>query len=182
MRYDVRLAGVGGQGLILAGMMLGEAACLHSGLHAVQTQTYAPLVRGAPSMSEVIISEAPIDFPALEKADLLLALVQHSWDAYAAKVRPQGLVVVPERGVELGPLPTGVQVLQLPLYQMATEAGAPPICVTVVGMGALVAARGVLLLPALREAVRSRVPREACEANLRALEAGFAAGEQSRLA
>ena len=178
MRYDIRLAGIGGQGLILAGMILGEAAVLHAGLHAVQTQTYAPLVRGAPSMSEVIVSSLPIDLPAVEAADLLLALADHSWAAYVPQVRQGGLVVVPDRGVKVSAAPHGVELRVLPLHQAAADAGAPPIAVTIVGLGVLCAARGIVSEAALREAVRTRVPRESREVNLRAVAAGFALGLQ----
>jgi len=180
MRQDVRLAGVGGQGLILAGMILGEAAAVYAGLCAVQTQTYAPLVRGAPSMSEVIISSEPIDFPAVQQADLLLALVDQSWSAYAQQVRPGGTIIVPDRGVTPRDPPPSIAVHALPLHQAAQDAGAPPIAITLVGLGALVACASLTSLEALDQAVRLRVPRDTREANLRALHAGYALGAAVR--
>lgn len=172
MRYDIRLAGLGGQGLILAGMILGEAASIHAGLHAVQTQSYAPLVRGAPSMSEVIISDAPIDFPVVEDADVLLALAQDSIDEHGAHVKPGGCIIIPESGVR-AEAPEGIRVLALPLSRAAQEAGAAPIAATIVGLGVIARLIGVVPHDAVREAVRLRVPREGRDANLGALEAGL---------
>jgi len=165
---------VGGQGLILAGMILGEAATIYAGLNAVQTQSYAPLVRGAPSMSEVIISDAEIDFPVVEEADVLLALVQDSFDEHASKVRPGGLIVAADRGVVIPENWDGAAVRQLPLAQAALDAGAAPIAATMVGCGAILRRIEVVPLEAMAQAVRLRVPREVRDANVRALEAGYA--------
>lgn len=164
----MRLAGIGGQGLILAGMILGEAATIFCPLNAVQTQSYAPLARGAPSMSDVVISDEPIDFPMVEQADVLLALAQSAFDVHASSVRQTGTIVM-EEAVE----GTGIHVLRLPLVRTAVDCGAPPIAASIVGLA--VVARLTRLVPdaALREAVRLRVPRDSREANLAALDAGF---------
>lgn len=178
IRYDVRLAGVGGQGLILAGMILGEAAAIFGGLDAVQTQSYAPLVRGAPSMSEVIISDAPIDHPVVERSDLLLALVQDAFDEHAVHVRPGGTIVAEEAAVSVSEAPKGVRLLCLPLARAALESGAPPIAATIVGLGVIARLTQCLSDDAVRQAVSLRVPRDSRETNLAALEAGFRLFEQ----
>ena len=164
---------MGGQGLILAGMILGEAASIFGPHEAVQTQSYAPLVRGAPSMSEVVISDGPIDFPVVERADVLLALVQDAFDQHVATVRPGGTVVVEVGTVETSAAPQGVRVLALPLTRTATDCGAPAIAATLVGLAVVARLTGLVPDDALRQAVRLRVPREARESNLAALEAGF---------
>lgn len=173
IRTDVRLAGVGGQGLILAGMILGEAASIFGGLEAVQTQTYAPLVRGAPSMSEVVISEQPVDFPGVEQADILLALVQDAFDEHAPTVRAGGTIVVESTAVDTSAAPQGVRVLSLPLNRIAADCGAPSIAATLVALGVVGRLIGRVPDEALRQAVRLRVPREGRDRNLAALEAGF---------
>ncbi len=177
MRYDIRLAGVGGQGLILAGMILGEAASIYGGLNAVQTQTYAPLVRGAPSMSEVIIADGDIDFPVVEQADLLVALVQDSYDEYAGRVRAGGWIIVQDGAVVPADGSTS-SCVPLPLIQAAHEAQAPPIAATMVALGVVSRLLGALPDEAMRSAIKLRVPRDSRDANLRALEAGFALAEQ----
>jgi len=199
IRYDVRLAGVGGQGLILAGMILGEAASIFGSLNAVQTQSYAPLVRGAPSMSEVVISDQAIDFPMVEEADILLALVQDAFDEYAAAVRPGGTIIVEESAVDTSAVSAGwsadsevraansdargagsnarPRLVPLPLARTATECGAPSIAATIVALGAVARLTGLIEDEAMRQAVRLRVPRDSRERNLAALEAGFSLAE-----
>ena len=76
VRKEICLSGSGGQGLILAGIILAEAAGIYDGLEVVQTQSYGPEARGGASRSEVIISEEEIDYPKVIKSDILLALTQ----------------------------------------------------------------------------------------------------------
>lgn len=164
---------MGGQGLIVAGMILGEAASIFGALEAVQTQSYAPLVRGAPSMSEVVISDVPIDFPVVERADILLALHPSAFDTHAPNVRRGGVIVVESGGVDVSGASGDVEVLALPLAQVAAESGAPAIAASMVGLAVVARLVGQIPDEALRQAVRLRVPRESRESNLAALEAGF---------
>ena len=86
MRREIRLSGSGGQGLILAGIILAEGAIL-SGLNSVQTQSYGPEARGGASKSEVIISDKDINFPKVREADILLCLTQKSFDEYSSTIK-----------------------------------------------------------------------------------------------
>ncbi|RKY44545.1 MAG: 2-oxoacid:ferredoxin oxidoreductase subunit gamma, partial [Candidatus Neomarinimicrobiota bacterium] len=81
-RYELRLSGSGGQGLILIGKILAEAAAIYDGKNATQSQSYGPEARGGASRSEVIISDGEIDYPKAMKLDLLLALTQEACDLY----------------------------------------------------------------------------------------------------
>ncbi len=81
-RYEIRLSGTGGQGLIFAGIILAEAAGIHDGKYVCQTQSYGPEARGGASKAEVVISDREIDYPEAIKPDLLLAMSQKSCDAY----------------------------------------------------------------------------------------------------
>ncbi len=81
-RYEIRLAGEGGQGMILAGLILAEAAAIYAGKNAVQTQSYGPEARGGASKAEVVISDGEIDYPKVMDADVLLAMGQEACDKY----------------------------------------------------------------------------------------------------
>ncbi len=83
-RYEIRLAGSGGQGLILAGVILAEAAGLYDGKFVCQTQSYGPAARGGASMAEVVISDSEIDYPKAVHPDVLLAMNQKSLDTYGS--------------------------------------------------------------------------------------------------
>src|SRR5512134_515662 len=92
-QVGIRLAGSGGQGLLLAGQILAEAAGIHDGKEVTQIQSYAPLARGAPSESDVIISSEPIDYPAVEKADILLALTPEAAEHYLSNLKRASILI-----------------------------------------------------------------------------------------
>ncbi len=93
-RYEIRLAGSGGQGLILAGIILAEAAGVYDGKFVCQTQSYGPEARGGASKAEVVISDAEIDYPKAIQPDVLLAMNQKSLDAFSSDLKPGGLLLV----------------------------------------------------------------------------------------
>src|SRR5512138_1613436 len=93
-RYEMRFSGAGGQGLILAGIILAEAAAIHDGKQAVQSQSYGPEARGGASKSEVIISDHPIDYPKATSVDALLALTQEACDKYSGDLKQGGILLL----------------------------------------------------------------------------------------
>jgi len=99
-RYEIRLSGAGGQGLILAGKILAEAAAIYENKNATQSQSYGPEARGGASRSEVIISDGDIDFPKASALDLLLCLTQEACDKYVGDLKTDGLLIVDSRFVK----------------------------------------------------------------------------------
>ena len=93
-RYEMRLSGEGGQGLVLAGKIIAEAAAIYDDRNATQSQSYGPEARGGASKSEVIISDGEIDFPKAENLDLLLALTQEALDKYHSDLKARAVMVV----------------------------------------------------------------------------------------
>jgi 2-oxoglutarate ferredoxin oxidoreductase subunit gamma len=91
---EIRLSGTGGQGMILAGIILGEAASIHEDYHALQTQSYGPEARGGASKSEILISEHDIEYPRVTKPDLLLALSQRACDSYTSDLTETSILMV----------------------------------------------------------------------------------------
>ena len=90
-RVEIRLSGSGGQGMILAGVILAEAIGINDGKNVVQTQSYGPEARGGASRSDVVISDTEIDYPKSLRIDVLLCLTQQSYDSYHSLVKPGGL-------------------------------------------------------------------------------------------
>ena len=116
MRKEIRLSGSGGQGLILAGIILAEGAIL-SNLNSVQTQSYGPEARGGASKAEVIISDGDINFPKVRKADILLCLTQKSFKEYAHTVKEDG-VIIADSTIELNNLEDSkVEILSVPIIE-----------------------------------------------------------------
>ena len=192
-RREVRLAGEGGQGLVQAGVMLGEAAGVVEGWHVAQTQTYGPESRGGASWADVIVSEQEIDDPRATALDALLAMSQEACDRFAGALRPGGWLVYdrervrpPQQQGAAGPqgahgaagADKGVRLVGLPLSAEARKLWDRPMLATVVGLGVLAALSGVVSRSALEQAVARRAPPGTAELNLAALRRGF---EMARL-
>ena len=177
-RTEVRLAGEGGQGLILAGVILAEAAAVYDGLHATQTQSYGPEARGGASKSEVVISDEEIDYPKVIEADYLLAMSQEACDKYVGNLKKDGLLIVDTMHVTR--LPLDRTAIQAPISQLAEQATGRRITANVVALGVLVGMSDVVSRSAIEAAVRARAPKGTEELNLKALHAGLEWAEQCR--
>lgn len=178
-RVEIRLAGMGGQGLILAGLMLARAAAVYEGKNAVQSQSYGAQQRGGPSQSEVIISSEEIDYPKIVAADVLLALTQEACDKYFMKLKKGGTLIVDSGLVDR--IPTS-RAYRLPLTELSREATGRPIAVSIVALGVLVALTEVVSERALRAVIAAESPRGAHDVNQKAFDAGLEAGRQLKVA
>jgi 2-oxoglutarate ferredoxin oxidoreductase subunit gamma len=174
-RTEVRLAGEGGQGMILAGIILAEAAAIYDGKMAVQTQSYGPEARGGASKSEVVIADGEIDHPEVLSADVVVTLSQEAFDQYAASLKPGGLLIVDAEKVTRVPVARAVRI---PISRLAFETTGKTITANTVALGVLVGLTGVVSRQALEKAVAARAPRGTEEMNRKALEAGFAEAEK----
>ena len=172
-RYEIRLAGSGGQGLILAGIILAEAAGVYDGKFVCQTQSYGPEARGGASKAEVVISDAPIDYPKAIQPDVLLALNQKSLEAFSSDLKPGGLLLVDADLVKETPVHG---VLALPFTRIARDLGRA-MAANIVALGALAQLTGAVSLDSLTAAVLARVPQGTEDLNRRALAAGVAAAQ-----
>ncbi|HEX9882726.1 MAG TPA: 2-oxoacid:acceptor oxidoreductase family protein [Desulfobaccales bacterium] len=170
MRYEIRLAGSGGQGLILAGVILAEAAGLYDGKFVCQTQSYGPAARGGASMAEVVISDAEIDYPKALHPDVLLAMNQQSLEAYVVDLQPGGLLLVDATLVR--EIPDHHRVFAIPFTEIAREQVGQVMTANIVALGALALLTGAVTLESLKTAVLARVPPGTAELNQKALAAG----------
>lgn len=176
-RIEVRLAGEGGQGMILAGIILAEAAGVYDRKNAVQTQTYGPEARGGASKSEVVISSGEIDHPEVISADVLVALSQEAFDRYSDDMKPDGLLIVDADKVEP---PSSVSAIRAPITRLAVEATGKTITANAVALGVLVGITGMVSHAAIEQAVLARAPKGTEELNRSALLKGFEAAEGIR--
>lgn len=176
-RFEVRLAGEGGQGMILAGVILAEAAAVYDGLNAVQTQSYGPEARGGASRSEVILARGEIDYPKVMDADLLLCMSQEASDRFYTQVKDDGCIVIDSSKV--GRVPTH-RAITVPITRIAEEATGRRITASIVALGLVSGLTDMVSPHALEQAVLERVPAGTEEINLRALAAGLAQARQIR--
>lgn len=178
-RYEIRLSGAGGQGLILAGVILAEAAAVYEGKNAVQSQSYGPEARGGASKSEVIISDEEIDYPKATAIDALLALTQESCTKYSHDLKNGGMILVDSDFVQK--LPSGnFTVYRVPIIRTAQKEVGKMIVANIVALGAMVELTGVVSREAITQAVLARVPKGTEDLNKAALNAGFQKADQAR--
>jgi 2-oxoglutarate ferredoxin oxidoreductase subunit gamma len=171
-RIEIRLAGEGGQGMILAGIILAEAAAIYDGKNTVQTQSYGPEARGGASKAEVIISAGEIDFPGVINADVLVALSQEACDKFASNLKKDGLLIVDEDKVRRVPVNRAVKA---PIIRLAQETTGKAITANMVALGLLTGLTEVVTPEAIEKAVIARAPKGTEALNQAALEAGLAA-------
>ncbi len=169
-RYEIRLAGEGGQGLILAGLILAEAAAVYDGKNAVQTQSYGPEARGGASKAEVVISNGVIDYPKVIAADLLLCMSQEACNKYVYGMKRNGILIVDS--VHVDRVPTS-RAYMIPITKIAEETTGRRITANIVALGIIVGLTGVVSRKAIEAAVRARAPKGTEAINLKALQAGL---------
>jgi len=168
---EMRLSGSGGQGLILAGIILAEAALL-DGKNAIQSQSYGPEARGGASKAEVIISDNEIDFPKVQSPDLILALTQVASDKYITTIKEDGIVVVDE-SIELPSDLKAKRIVQVPIMKTASEKVGKSIVANIVALGLIAGLTNCATKDSVFEAVLSRVPKGTEDLNKSALEEGY---------
>jgi len=170
-RVEIRLSGSGEQGVILAGVILAEAAALYDDRNAVQSQSYGPEARGGASRSEVIVSDDEIDDPKTSELDVLVTLTQEACDKYVGDLRSGGLLLVDMDLVQQ--VPAGEhRVVGLPLSAAARDRVGKASAAHIVTLGALVALNEVVTEEALENAVLSRVPKGTEDLHRKALAVG----------
>jgi len=173
-RKEIRLAGEGGQGMILAGIILAEAAAIYDHKNATQTQSYGPEARGGASKAEVVIDQGEIDHPEVILADVLVAMSQEACDKYAGNMKKDGILIVDQERV--GRVPSN-RAIKVPITRLAQESSGKSITANVVALGVLVGLTGVVSRQAITQAVAARAPKGTEEMNQAALSAGFAAAD-----
>ncbi len=177
-RYELRLSGEGGQGLVLAGKILAEAAAIYDDRNATQSQSYGPEVRGGASKSEVIIADGAIDYPKAERLDLLLALTQEAFDKYHRDLRPGGFLVVDAEAVTRLPDVSAWKLVRVPFEKLARERIGKSIVANIIALGVIVQLSQVVTEQAAEQAILARVPAGMEELNRRAFQLGLEAAEK----
>jgi len=176
-QYEIRLSGSGGQGLILIGIILAEAAGIYEGRYVAQTQSYGPEARGGVSRSEVIISDEEIDYPKAMSLDMLLAMNQDSCDKYFHDLKQNGVLLVDSTFVSQ--IPTSYAI-KIPFTLIAREKLGREIVANIVALGAITQFTDVVSIKSVESAVLDRVPKGTEKINMNALKEGIKAAKQAK--
>ena len=175
-RCRIVFSGSGGQGVITAAIILAEAAVLHEGLNAVQSQSYGPEARGGATRSDIIINDKPIRFPKVIQPNVLVCLTQKSYEKYAPIIRPGGLMLTDTRFVKTARKVDALQ-CELPLYETVMAQIGKPIVFNICMLGAVLKLTRLVSPQSILAVIKSRIPSGFLEMNERALTLGLELAE-----
>lgn len=169
-KMELRLAGSGGQGVILASVILAEAA-VQSGKYTAQSQSYGPEARGGACKAETLISDDPIGFTKVQQPTFLMALTQKALDTYT-RALPENCLVLVDEGLTVPENLNGHRVLRLPILRTAKETVGRAQTANVLAVGCINALLGITDMETLKKAASLHIPRGTEEINLKALAEG----------
>lgn len=169
MRKEIRIAGFGGQGVVLAGYVLGKALALYTEREAVMTQSHGPEARGGASSADLVVSEEPIAYPFVQQPDILVALSQEAYTKFRPSAKPTALVLIDG---DLVKPEKGDQIKAIPATQLAEDLGRR-IVANVVMLGFFTNVTGLVDPQAMLKALETSVKAKTLPLNLNAFQAGF---------
>ena len=178
-KTEIRVGGLGGQGVILNASILGKAASIFEGKHATLIQAFGPEARGSACSAQVTISTDPITYPYVKSPDVLVLMSQDAYNQFVPALKPGGLVLFEEELVTVdGRLPKGARAIGIPATRFAEELGRR-LVLNIVMVGFFAGATGLLSFESVEKAVRDSVPKGTEELNLRALRKGYEHGQKA---
>ena len=174
---DINIAGLGGQGSILAGVILGTAAVTYDKKFAVQTQAYSSELRGGFAATWVIVSDEPVNFPRVTTPDILVAQAQDAINRFAKVLKPKGLLIIDSDMIPEPP--TGIErVVRVPATSLSRNELKTPVVANMIMLGALWQATGIVSREALEKAIADFVPSGKTKLNLEAFDCGARVAEK----
>ena len=176
-RLRMVFSGSGGQGVITAAIILAEAAVLHEGLNAVQSQSYGAEARGGATRSDIIISDTTIDYPKVIQPNLLVCLTQDAYNKFYEIIRPGGLLITDSRYVKIHKK-VDAQQKEIPIYNAVMEKIGKPIVFNIAMLGTLIRMTELVAPESIMKVLESRIPSDFLDMNRQALDLGLALGEE----
>lgn len=172
---EIRIAGFGGQGVILSAVVLGKAASIYENGFATMTQNFGPEARGGACSAQLVVSDAPVLYPYVTRADIMLILSQEAYNRFAPELKPGGTLVIEEDLVRVSNLNRDKKIFSIPATRLAEELGKRMVLNSVM-VGYFTAVTRLLSADAVRTAVADSVPASSCELNLKAFDKGYEYG------
>jgi 2-oxoglutarate ferredoxin oxidoreductase subunit gamma len=170
-RTEIRIGGSGGQGIVLAALILGEAAVL-DGKRVLQTQAYGAEARGSLAKSEIIISDEKIGFPAVRKPDILVAMNQEALDRLLKDLKEAGTLIIDTSNVTAVPQ-TKAQVYKIPITETTKKTFGEDLFANMLMLGALVKVTKIVTVQSVEKAIKENVPKKTVETNIKAFKRGL---------
>ncbi len=175
-RTEIRVGGLGGQGIILCGSIIGKAAAIYAGKHAAMIQAFGPEARGSACSAQVIVADQAIGYPYVRKPDILVLMSQDACTQFAPQLKQGGLVLYEEELVKTGDhVSSQARTLGIPATRFAEELGRR-LVLNIVMVGFFAGATGLLPFDSVEKAVLDSVPKGTESLNLKALSKGYEYG------
>jgi 2-oxoglutarate ferredoxin oxidoreductase subunit gamma len=175
LRKEILLTGLGGQGIVLAGQVLGMGACLRDCLESTFTQSYGPESRGGACSAQVIVSDEPIHYPYVRNADILVCMSQSGYEKFRGILKEDGILIIDQDLVRTAES-SGGDVFLIPATRIAEELGRKMMA-NIVMLGFVTAVTGAVSLDGMLASVADSVPKGTEETNLAAFNKGYDFGQ-----
>ena len=174
---EIRVAGFGGQGVILSAILLGKAASIYQGAYATMTQNFGPEARGGACSAQLVLSDSPILYPYITQPDILVVMSQEAYVRFGPELKDGGIMIVEQDLVRVSDLDINkeIQIYSIPATRIAEELGKRMVLNSVM-VGFFTAVTRLLDADAVRKAVADSVPPSFLKLNLQAFEKGFEYG------
>jgi 2-oxoglutarate ferredoxin oxidoreductase subunit gamma len=172
---EIRIAGFGGQGVILSAVVLGKAVSIYENGFATMTQNFGPEARGGACSAQLIISDSPVWYPYVNQPDIMVILSQEAYNRFANELKPGGILIIEEDLVRVSNLNRDKKVYSIPATRFAEELGKRMVLNSVM-VGFFTAVTKLLSADAVQKAVADSVPATFRDLNLKAFERGYTYG------
>ena len=177
-RTEIRVGGLGGQGVILCAQIIGKAAAIFDQKHSTLIQAFGPEARGSACSAQVTVDDEAIGYPYVKHPDVLVVMSPDAYTQFVPQLRPGGTLLYEEELIKLDErLPQGVKAYGIPATRFAEEIGRR-LVLNIVMVGFFTGVTGVVSMPAVERAVRDSVPRGTEDLNMRALRKGYEFGRE----
>jgi len=175
---EIRVAGFGGQGVILSAIVLGKACSIYQGEFATMTQNFGPEARGGACSAQLVLSDTPVLYPYVTHPDIMVIMSQEAYVKFASELKPGGTLLIERDLVRVSELPKNTRVFSVPATRLAEELGKRMV-LNIVMVGFFTAVTKLLQPEAVRKAVAESVPANFRELNLKAFDKGYEYGQNA---
>jgi len=179
-QISLRFSGFGGQGIILSAVIIASGAVMHEGKAAVQTQSYGPESRGGATKADAILSDTEINYPLINKTDVLIALSQESLEKYINDTHENSLVIIDPLFIKKAPgSDHHIRLIEIPSAKLADELGSRLVANMII-LGAVVALTSVISQEALEESIKGNTAPAFHELNISGMRVGVRYAQKLR--
>jgi 2-oxoglutarate ferredoxin oxidoreductase subunit gamma len=173
---EIRIAGFGGQGVILSAIVLGKAASIYQGEFATMTQNFGPEARGGACSAQLMLSDQPVLYPYVTQPDILVVMSQEAYTKFAPELKDRGTLLIERDLVRVSEMPAQTRIYSIPATRIAEELGKRMV-LNIVMVGFFAAVTQLLEADAVRKAIADSVPSSFRELNLKAFDKGYEYGQ-----